>query len=315
MGIIVNISIQVIVLIFLAPLLAGLIKKIKAGLQNRKGPSIFQLYRDIFKYMKKDSVISQHSSWIFLFTPYIVWTSILLAGLLVPTIYPFSPLASYGDLIVLVYLLTVARFFMALAALDTGSSFGGMGASREMAVSSMVEPALFMAIAALALLTKTTDLSSIVIYFSGNPSEIFTPSFLLLLIAFYLILITETGRIPVDNPDTHLELTMIHEGMLLEYSGKSLGLMLWASAIKQLIIFSIMANVFFPWGVSTVYSWSALLSNAFFYVMKITFIGVIVAFTEISFAKMRFFQIPELLTSSLVISFLAIIMQLSMGGK
>lgn len=315
MKLIVYILVQSLVLIFLAPLLAGLIKKVKAGLQNRKGPSIFQVYRDIFKYMRKDSVISKHTSWIFTVTPLIVWTSVLLAGLLVPTVYPFSLMAPFGDIIVFIYLLALARFFMALAALDAGSSFGGMGASREMAVSSMVEPALFMAIGALALLTKTTDLSGMVVYLAQNPSEVFTPGFLLLLIAFYLILITETGRIPVDNPDTHLELTMIHEGMLLEYSGKNLGLMLWASAIKQLIMFSIMANIFLPWGIFTDYSWFALIANTFFYLIKIIVIGIIVAFTEISFAKMRFFQIPEFLTSSLVISFLAIIMYLSMGGK
>lgn len=315
MEVVAYIVFQILVLIFLAPILAGFIKKVKASLQNRKGPSIFQVYRDIYKYMRKDSVVSKHTSWIFKVTPLIVWSSTLLAGLLVPTIYPLSPLASFGDMIVFIYLLAIARFFMALAALDTGSSFGGMGASREMAVSSMVEPALFMVIAALALLTKTTDISSMVVYLAHNPSQIFTPGFLLLLVAFYLILITETGRIPVDNPDTHLELTMIHEGMLLEYSGKNLGLMLWASAIKQLIIFSIMANVFLPWGISTDFSLLALITNSLFFLIKMAVIGAIIAFTEISFAKMRFFHIPEFLTSSLVISFLAIIMYLSIGGR
>lgn len=306
---------QGLFLLFLAPLIAGIVKKTKALLQNRRGPHLFQVYRDIYKYMKKDAVVSEQTSWLFVFTPYLVFASILGAGLMLPVFHPASPWPFSSDLLVFIYLLTMARFFMALAALDTGSAFGGMGASREMAVSSVIEPALVAAIAGLAFKAHTTDLGKMVSSFMINPSGIFTPNLLLLLVAFYIILIAESGRIPVDNPDTHLELTMIHEGMLLEYSGKYLGLMVWASYLKQLLLYSIVAAVFLPWGITSDPGLLGGIYNLFFYVLKVVFIGVLVAVTETAFVKIRLFQIPELLFSSLVLSFLSILMEITVGGR
>lgn len=303
---------QAVVLILLAPLIQGLIKKSKAGLQNRIGPNLLQPYYDIIKSFKKDAVISDQASWLTRATPYITFSAAITAGLLVPTFISTAPLSFAGDLIMIVYLLGVARFFTALAAIDAGSSFGGMGASREMALGAIIEPAMLLALFTVCLLSGTTRLEQIIQIMSQKQWDLIEPSYGLALLAMVIVLIAEVGRIPVDNPDTHLELTMIHEGMLLEYSGRYLGLMMWAAQIKQLIMLNIFISTFLPWGIAFTGSLTELAPAIVIYVLKLFLLSIILAIIETSYAKIRLFKVPRLLASSIALSILAVIMRVFM---
>ena len=298
---------QVIIIIALAPLLSGFIKKVKAFFQIRKGPSIFQPYYDIAKLLKKDSVVSGNVSWVFHTAPVISFAAILTAGLLVPTFISSLPFSFAGDFIAVIYLFALARFFTALASLDAGSSFGGMGGSREMFVASMVEPGMMLSIFAVAANFGSTSLSFISQTVSSLGIEAISPSFLLAFVALFIITIAETGRIPVDNPSTHLELTMIHEAMILEYSGKQLAIVELGAMMKQLLIFSLLANIFFPWGIASSAGAAAIVFSLILYLLKIVILGSAIAVVETSTAKWRLFRLPELMTVSLMLSFLALI--------
>jgi len=201
-----------------------------------------------------------------------------------------------------IYLFALARFFTALASLDAGSSFGGMGGSREMFVASLVEPAMMLSIFAVAVNVGSTNLSFISQAVASLGIDAVSPSYLLAFVAFFIIAIAETGRIPVDNPATHLELTMIHEAMILEYSGKQLAIVELGAMIKQLLIFSLLANIFFPWGIAVGASWAGILI-----MIKILILGTAMAIVETSTAKWRLFRLPELMSISLMLSFLALI--------
>ena len=298
---------QVIIIIALAPLLSGFIKKVKAFFQIRKGPSIFQPYYDIAKLLKKDSVVSGNVSWVFHTAPVISFAAILTAGLLVPTFISSLPFSFAGDFIAVIYLFALARFFTALASLDAGSSFGGMGGSREMFVASMVEPGMMLSIFAVAANFGSTSLSFISQTVSSLGIEAISPSFLLAFVALFIITIAETGRIPVDNPSTHLELTMIHEAMILEYSGKQLAIVELGAMMKQLLIFSLLANIFFPWGIASSAGAAAIVFSLILYLLKIVILGSAIAVVETSTAKWRLFRLPELMSISLMLSFLALI--------
>ncbi|MFZ5612141.1 formate hydrogenlyase [Desulforamulus profundi] len=303
---------QAAILMLLAPFIQGLIKKLKAGLQSRIGPRIFQSYYDIIKSLKKDAVISEQVSWLTKVTPYITFTSVITAGLLVPTFIANAPLSFAGDVIMVVYLLGLARFFTALTALDAGSSFGGMGSSREMALGAIIEPALLLALFTVCLSSGTTKLGQIVQIIAEKQWNLIDPSYGLALLAMLTVVIAEIGRIPVDNPDTHLELTMIHEGMLLEYSGRYLGLMMWAAQIKQLVMLNLFISTFFPWGIAFNWSGKGLTAAIFIYLLKLVALGIVLAFIETAYAKIRLFKVPKLLASSMALSVLAVIMRVVM---
>jgi formate hydrogenlyase subunit 4 len=299
---------QIIIILALSPLISGIIKKAKAFFQIRKGPSIFQPYYDIIKLFRKDSVVSLNVSWIFHAAPIISFAAVLTAGLLIPTYNTNLPFGFAGDLIAVVYLFALARFFTALASLDAGSSFGGMGGSREMFVAAIVEPALMLSIFAVALNVGSTNLSYISQTVSGMGIDALSPYQILAFVALFIIAIAETGRIPVDNPSTHLELTMIHEAMILEYSGKQLAIVELAAMAKQLLVFSLLANIFFPWGIASEDSGIAAIAFALIvYILKIVIIGIIMATVETSTAKWRLFRLPDLLSISLMFSFLALV--------
>jgi formate hydrogenlyase subunit 4 len=298
---------QVIVIIALAPLLNGITKKVKAFFQIRKGPSMFQPYYDIGKLLKKDSVVSENVSWIFHAAPLVSFAAVLTAGLLIPVFISDLPFSFAGDLIAVIYLFALARFFTALASLDAGSSFGGMGSSREMFVAALVEPAMMLSIFAVAVNVGSTNLSSISQAVSSLGIDAMSPSYLLAFVAFFIIAIAETGRIPVDNPATHLELTMIHEAMILEYSGKQLAIVELCAMMKQLLIFSLLANIFFPWGIAAGASSAGILLGLLVYMIKILILGTVMAVVETSTAKWRLFRLPELMSISLMLSFLALI--------
>lgn len=302
----ISIFMQCIVILALAPLLHGFIKKMKALMQNRMGPSVFQPYYDLAKYFNKDAVLSEHSSWLTQVTPYIVFICALTAGMLVPVFAVSAALAPRADIIVFVYIFGVARFFMALAALDSGGSFGGMGSSREMALGVIIEPALLLVLFAVCLSCGVSNIGEIS-FIMARQELLHEPALLLALFAMVIVAIAETGRIPVDNPDTHLELTMIHEGMLLEYSGRYLGLMVWASHIKQLIILTLLIDLFFPWGLVITGGWMPMLLSVLTYILKLAVLGVLMAVVETLNAKLRFFLVPKLLYSSIFFSSLAIV--------
>ena len=304
---IVIIILQLLAIVALAPLLSGMIKKIKAFFQIRKGPSIFQPYYDIAKLLKKDSVVSTNVSWIFHAAPIISFSAVLAAGLLIPIYITELPFSFAGDLIAVIYLFSLARFFIALASLDAGSSFGGMGGSREMFVAALVEPALMLSIFAVALNVGSTNLSYISATVSAMGLGALSPYQILAFVALFIIAIAETARIPVDNPATHLELTMIHEAMILEYSGRQLAIVELGAMVKQLLIFTLLVNIFFPWGIATEAGAAAILIAIILYCIKIAILGTVMAMIETSTAKWRLFRLPELLSMSLMLSFLALV--------
>src|SRR6266853_1591393 len=245
------ILLQTILLLALAPLLSGLIKNWKAKLQNRRGPRIWQPYFDLLKFLRKEMVISEHASWIFSVTPYALFLTAVAAGLMVPMVTARAPMSLFGGALAVVGLMALGRFFLALGGLDPASPFGGMGSSREMTLSAIAEPALMLAIFTVAISAGSTDLSRMVTVLHAPTWKLLNPAHLMAFAALFIVLLAETGRIPVDNPATHLELTMIHEAMLLEYSGRYLAFMEWGASIKQLVLMTLLANIFFTVGIAT----------------------------------------------------------------
>ena len=296
---------QIVVIVGLSPLVKGFINKMEARLQCRRGPSLFQPYYNLVKLLQKDAVVSETASWIFRATPYVTFVSILLIALLVPVLSSQVPLNFIGDIILIIYLFALGRFFLALSSLDTGSAFGGMGGSREMAISSMAEPAMMLSIFTVSLTVGSTNLSNITGTLLNYKS--LNPSLLLAFAAFVIVIIAETGRIPVDNPFTHLELTMIHEGMILEFSGRYLALIEWASSMKLLLLLTILVNTFLPWGIATGFTFPGLIISFALYLVKIGFFAFAIVILESSLAKVRLFRIPNLLGTSFILSLLAII--------
>jgi len=297
---------QVLLALLLAPGLVGLVRWLKARLQNRRGAPPWQPYFELRKLFGKEVVMSKNASWLFRFTPYIVFGSTVTVIFLIPLIAAPLPFDAIGDLLVVVYLLLMGTFFLALAGLDPGTAFGGMGASREMTVAAIAEPTIALSIFGLALSAGSTNLGKIVTETLAHPGVVITPGHLLAFTALFIVTLAETGRLPVDNPSTHLELTMIHEAMILEYSGRYLALIEWASWLKLTIFFALLANLFVPWGVATALTPGALAIALVTLVVKLAVLGAIVAFVETRVAKLRLFRVPELLSVSFVLALLAV---------
>src|SRR6188768_1397385 len=296
---------QAIVLLAVSPAIVGLIKKVKARFQCRQGAGILQPYADLKKLFRKQPVVSTTTSWIFTATPYIVFASTVTAGLLVPIFVSQMPLNFAGNIIAFVYLLALGTFFLILAGLDAGSPFGGMGSSREAIVASLTEPAMIMAIFAIALTAGSTNLSTIVHRTALLEGIVTDPSpHLMALAALFIVALAENGRLPVDNPATHLELTMIHEAMVLEYSGRYLALIEWAAGLRLLILLSLLANLFAPWGVATMPTPGALAIACAALAGKIALLGAMIAILETRVAKLRLFRVPELLSVSFLLALL-----------
>ena len=279
----------------LAPLFTGIMRKVKARTQKRIGASVIQPYYDLWKLLRKDEVVSEHTSWVFRAAPWVIASSTVAAALFVPVFMPFSPLSSAGDVLVVLGLFALARFFTMLAGVDAGSAFGGIGTSREMMLSSLAEPGIFLTIFVVSLTLGGTNLTGIVS--AAAQSGIATaPSMLFGLIAFFIIILAETGRLPFDNPATHLELTMVHEAMLLEYSGRSLALIQWSQSTKQLVLFALLVNIFLPIGMPR--SIDAVLlplaTGAFSVLVKFALLATVVAYAETRVAKWRLFRLPDL---------------------
>src|SRR5438093_2084478 len=298
---------QTVVLLAVSPFIVGLIRKVKATLQCRRGASVVQPYHDLLKLFQKDVVVSSNASWIFTATPYISFASTLAANLLVPLFVSKVPLNFAGNIIALVYLLALGTFFLILAGLDAGSAFGGMGSSREAIVASLTEPAMILSIFAIALTAGSTNLSTIVHKTALLEGIVTDPSpHLMAFAALFIVTIAETGRVPVDNPATHLELTMIHEAMILEYSGRYLALVEWAAGLKLLVFLTLIANVFAPWGIATTLEPTALGVGLVTYLVKVSGLAVLIGVIESMFAKLRLFRVPELLSASFILALLAV---------
>lgn len=299
---------QTVILLAAAPLIVGLIRKVKARLQCRRGASVVQPYADLIKLFRKQPVVSSTTSWIFTATPYILFASTLAAGLLVPVFISRTPLSFAGNIIALVYLLALGTFFLMLAGLDAGSAFGGMGSSREAIVASLTEPAMMLSIFAIALTAGSTNLSTIVHKTALLEGIMTDPSpHLMAFAALVIVAIAETGRVPVDNPATHLELTMIHEAMILEYSGRYLALVEWAAGLKLLVFLTLIANVFAPWGIATSMEPAALGVGLAAYLVKVSGLAVLIGILESMFAKLRLFRVTDLLGAAFILALLGLV--------
>ena len=297
--------IQILILPALSPLCVGVIRKIKARFQNRQGASIFQPYNDLWKLFHKDEVISRDASWIFRFAPFAIFGATLAVSASIPIFASFLSNNFTGDILVVIYILAIGTFFLALAGLDVGGAFGGFGASREMTVSSLAEGGLLFSLLVLSFVSGTTNLFSI----SGTIDSLSLASLLPVVLAFlgfFIVLLAETARFPFDNPSTHLELTMIHEAMIIEYSGKRLALIEWASANKLLIFITLGSSLFFPMGIAHSMGFIAIAAAILFYLLKVLVFCVVIAIIESSIAKLRLFRLPDLLLFSFILSIIAI---------
>ncbi|TGE37620.1 formate hydrogenlyase [Desulfosporosinus fructosivorans] len=297
-----------------APLLQGFIKKSKAFWQMRQGPPILQPYRDLRKLMNKEELISEHASWIFVLTPRVVLASTLMAGFIIPGAWGWAPLSVWGDLFLLGASLGLARLFLTLSGLEGAGTFGGMGSSRELFLGLLTEPALILGLIVLAFITGTTSLQVITVRLQ-SVSPMFIPR-ILVLIALMMVCIAEMGRIPMDNPDTHLELTMIHEGMLLEYSGPSLALLNFAEQVKQLLLLVLLAQIIWPSGLISLSNGPLEMLWAFAFAgVKVVALGFFFATVESLFVKRRLFRAPHYLATGTGAAILALISLWIIGGQ
>jgi len=297
---------QTCLALVLAPGVVGLIRWLKARLQNRRGAPVRQPYLELRKLFGKEVVVSSNASWLFRAAPFIIFASAAATTALVPVLTAPVALDWMGDLVVLVYLLLLGTFFLALAGLDPGSPFGGMGASREVTVAALAEPTVALAVFALALSAGSTNLGQIVVATLADPARTVSPGHALAFAALFIVTWAETGRLPVDNPATHLELTMIHEAMVLEYSGRYLALIEWAAAVKLLVFFALLGNLFMPWGVARELTPEGLLVAASSFLLKLIALAATIAVLETRIAKLRLFRVPELLSVSFVLALLAV---------
>jgi len=300
-------TLQLILILSIAPLISGIIKTLKARFQTRRGPGILQPYHDLYKLLRKGMVIPESASWIFSAAPIIVFSTAVLVGLMIPMVSAEAPLSLFGGVLAVVYLLGLGRFFLALGGLDTGTSFGGLGSSREMTISALAEPAMMLAIFTVALSANSTNLSEVARSAIGQSWRFLAPSQILAFAALFIVLIAETGRVPVDNPATHLELTMIHEAMILEYSGPYLALIEWGASIKQLILMTLLINTFYPFGLSTELTPMSIAIGCGSYLLKLILLSALIVLVETTNAKMRLFRVPELLAVAFILGALALI--------
>jgi formate hydrogenlyase subunit 4 len=289
----------------LAPLLKTVIKKMKARLQNRQGPPLLQAYRDLAKLFRKEPVRSETASWVFVAGPRVYFGAAVAATTLVPVLVPGAPLEMAGGILLLVGTLALGRFALATAALDTGSAFGGMGASRDMTIAALAEPALMLGLFTSALAAGSLNMGELVRILLQH-GVTFHPSDLLAFAGLFIIVIAETGRIPVDNPATHLELTMIHEAMVLEYAGPDLALVEWASAVKELLYLTLLVDLFMPAGIATSAAPIAIVVALLAWAGKAFVLAIVVTLAESTNAKLRLFRVPELVSISLGLAFLAL---------
>jgi formate hydrogenlyase subunit 4 len=296
----------------LAPLLSGWVAQWRARLQNKSAPGLLQPYRVLHKLFNKESLMAEHASSLYRTAPYIVFSCMLLACAIVPTLSTDLPLSPAADAIALVGLFALARVFISLAAMDVGTAFGTLGARREMLVGFLAEPALLMVLFCASMITRSTSLTTIVETLAHRDLTIY-PSLLLAGVAFTMASLAENARVPVDNPDTHLELTMIHEALILEYSARHLALLEWAASLKLFAYSGIGLALFFPWGVAEANSPLALLLALPVLLLKLAVGGFLMALIETLSAKMRIFRVPEFLGTAFLMAVIGLLVNVLLG--
>ncbi|MEV1178281.1 NADH-quinone oxidoreductase subunit H [Nonomuraea sp. NPDC049784] len=298
---------QVIVVGVGSPLLVGAMRQVRARLEGRAGAGVLQPWRDLRKLMRKEPITPRGTGWVFRAAPLLLAGTALVVAAVVPLVTTASPLDGVADLFAVTALLALGSVALALGALDTGTAFGGMGASREMTVLALVEPTILVSTFALSIRVGSTSLGSIVTATVEDPLSVISPVSVLAAVALAIVTIAETGRIPVDNPSTHLELTMIHEAMVLEYAGPDLALIEWASAMRLSVLLGLLASLFFPLGIATAGAGAlALLLSMIALVLKVGLLGVLLSVGEVFMAKLRLFRVPELLAGSFLLALLAV---------
>ncbi|MEY9956675.1 formate hydrogenlyase subunit 4 [Streptacidiphilus sp. MAP5-52] len=305
---------QVLLVVAGAPLLTGVMRQVRAYLEGRAGAGVLQPWRDVRKLLRKEPITPTGTGPAFRAAPLVLVATGLLVAALVPLAGTVSPAASHGDLIVVVALLALGTVTLALAGLDTGTAFGGMGASREMTIAALVEPTILLSVLALSMPSGSTSLAAIVTGRIDEPARLASPSSLLALVALAVVTLAEAGRLPVDNPSTHLELTMVHEAMVLEYAGPDLALIELGAQLRLTVLLGLLATLAVPWGIATTTSWPALLLALVLLTIKVTALGAGLAAAEVSWAKVRLFRVPELLAGSFLLALLAVTASYFLSG-
>jgi formate hydrogenlyase subunit 4 len=303
---VVGVLVQLVLVVVCAPLLVGVMRQVRARLEGRAGGGVGQPWRDLRKLIKKETIAPDGSTVVFAVAPAVVLTSTLLIVMLGPFIATTSPLDGVADLYAVVSLLLLGSVALALAGLDTGTAFGGMGSSRMVTVAALAEPTLLLVGFALSVRVGSSNLSRLVERGQETPGDVVSPAILLAAVALWIVVVAEAGRLPVDNPSTHLELTMIHEATILEYAGPDLAVVELSSAIRLTILLGLWANLFLPWGVATSAAPGALLVGVASVVAKVGLLGVVLSASEVFMAKWRLFRVPELLAGSFIFGVLAV---------
>jgi formate hydrogenlyase subunit 4 len=298
---------QVLALVAMAPVVTGVMRTTRARLEGRVGPSPLQPWRDLRKLLSKERLITEQTSWIFGVAPLLLVASTLVVVAVIPSVATTTLLVDSVDLIGVIYLLLLGTVVLALAALDTGTAFGGMGSSRGMTIAALAEPAALLAIFAVSLRAGSSSLSAIVEGALADPEGLASPETLLAFGAVAVVTLAEAGRLPVDNPSTHLELTMIHEAMVLEYAGPDLALVEFAASLRLTLFFGLIGTLFVPWGIATTDNLTAIAVGVVAWLVKVLTLAVGVAAVEVGLAKLRLFRVPELLAAAFILSFLAVI--------
>ena len=299
-------ALQAVVIVAGAPLLLGVMRQVRARAEGRVGPGIGQPWRDLRKLLGKESITPRGTSEMFRVAPVLMVAMTLVVAVAAPFVSTASALPAVADLFVVVALLAHGTVVLALAGLDTGTAFGGMGASREVTILALVEPTALVAILALAVRAGSTGLPAIVGSTLEDPARVLSPASLLAAVALALVIVAETGRLPVDNPATHLELTMVHEAMVLEYAGPRLALVELGSAMRLAVYLGLLVNLFVPWGIATQAGVAALAVGVVVFVAKVAALGAGLAYLEVFLAKLRLFRVPELLAGSFLLALLAV---------
>lgn len=297
---------QVALVVVGAPYLTGLMRQVRARLEGRAGAGVGQPVRDLRKLWHKEASRPEGSSTLFVAAPVVLMATAVLLAAVVPFVSTVTPVAGVNDLFAVVAVLMLGTVSLTLAGLDTGTAFGGMGASREVTILALAEPTILLAVFALSVRVGSSTLTAIVDGALAAPAQVLSPASLLAAVAFAVVIIAETGRLPVDNPATHLELTMVHEAMVLEYSGPDLAMVELAASMRLAILLGLGVNLFVPWGVATDVTPLALLVGAVALVAKVAVAGAALAAFEVFMAKLRLFRVPELLAGSLLFALLAV---------
>jgi formate hydrogenlyase subunit 4 len=309
------IAVQLAVVVAGTPLLTGLMRQTRARLEGRVGAGVLQPWRDLRKLLRKEPITPVGTGPAFRWAPPMLVATSLVLAVLVPLISTDTPVRARADLILVVALLALGTLALALAGLDTGTAFGGMGASREMTIAALVEPTILMAVFALSIPAGSTNLPVIVAGAVDQPARLTSPAGLLAISALAVAVLAESGRLPVDNPSTHLELTMVHEAMVLEYAGPDLALVEFGAQLRLTVLLGLLASLFAPWGIATTASIAAVLLALPLVVLKVAVLGMALAAAEVFWAKLRLFRVPELLAGSFLLALLAVTASYFLGGE